>query len=763
MSINRIRGDGGVIIDSKSFLELPKAPSKETADVIRSGMIRYNKEWKSFEGVLDFEDGSMAYRRFANLDANGKLLTSQLPDSVTSGLQFVGTYNPIPDDIDPPLAQSPLPAPTASLSGDYYVVRGIIDAAQAHFEANKPTTSTVTFTPTNPTGQGDWVEILYYVDSNPNISGAKLVTYAFARIVSTAIPSTGHSGLVNLATDEDLTKPFASGVPMNQTALSDGDWIIITEDKNIRLRQSRTSISAASVLYDNTIMIANNRPFRTNAGTVQTSIDNVVIECLRRTGDSMYDDGTVGGGRFGVTYGSATAPAIAFNNSPYDPVSNPGNDPEKWSDTNTGIFHPADDAIGFSTSGTERIRINNSTLTLYQSTSSPASTPVLRFDNPTNTNVGISASSNIISFSSMNKEQVEFKNGESAFHGNIVVDGTSTLVGDTLASNITASGNLNVHGNTTLGETPENTIVVNGKSTFKSNIVVDGTSTLNGDTLASNVTTSGNLTVHSNTILGDTAENTIVVNGKSTFHSTVDVDGDGTFKSNLVVNGNSTFESNIVVDGETTLNGNTILGDTAENTIVVNGASTFNANTTFKGNSNKFKNINLLANGVLTLESNTNQSSMTLDGADLKLSMGNYADVSIYDNGTIRTRFNRYGIQLPVLASIDNSVGVDGMIAYSTSERTSMQKVKGQWVPIGSGSVRTDAFTISSWVLSGDSYTLTVTASNIVTAEIQEQISPGVYTRVEVDSVTFNGTNVVFSIPSTPDVRFDGRTLVTIR
>ncbi|EMR6008601.1 hypothetical protein WJW27_005458, partial [Escherichia coli] len=140
-----------------------------------------------------------------------------------------------------------------------------------------------------------------------------------------------------------------------------------------------------------------------------------------------------------------------------------------------------------------------------------------------------------------------------------------------------------------------------------------------------------------------------------------------------------------------------------------------------------------------------------------------YADVSIYDNGTIRTRFNRYGIQLPVLATIDNSVGVDGMIAYSTSERTSMQKVKGQWVPIGSGSVRTDEFTISSWVLSGNSYTLTVTASNIVTAEIQEQVSPGVYTRVEVDSVTFNGTNVVFSIPSTPDVRFDGRTLVTIR
>ncbi|UTS53885.1 hypothetical protein UES1_518 [Escherichia phage UE-S1] len=756
MSINRIRGDGGVIIDSKSFLELPKAPSKETADVIRSGMIRYNKAWKSFEGVLDFEDGSMAYRRFANLDANGKLLTSQLPDSVTSGLQFVGTYNPIPDDIDPPLAQSPLPAPSSSLSGDYYVVRGIMDAAQAHFEANKPKTSPVTFTPTNPTGQGNWVEILYYVDSNPNISGAKLVTNAFARIISTSIPSTGHSGLVNLATDDDLTKPFASGVPMNQTALSDGDWIIITEDKNIRLRQSRTSISAASVLYDNTIMIANNRQFRTNAGTVQTSIDNVVIECLRRTGDSMYDDGTIGSGRFGVVYGSASAPAIAFNNKPFDPTSNPGNDPEKWSDTNTGIFHPADDAIGFSTAGTERVRINNSSLTLYQTTTTPALTPILHFDNPTNTNVGISASSNIISFSSMYSVQVEFKNGESDFHGNIVVDGTSRLIGDTSASNITASGNLNVQSNTILGDTAANTLVVNATSTFKSNtkfnsnIVVDGTSKLNGDTTATNITASGNLNVQSDTILGDNATNTLVVNATSTFNANTKLNGD-------------TTATNITANGNLIVQRNTILGDAAENTIVVNGTSTFNANTNFNGNSNKFKNLSLLPNGIITLESPTNQSTMQLVDSDLKLSMGNYADVSIYDNGIIRTRFNRYGIQLPVLATIDNSVGVDGMIAYSNTERTSMQKVQGQWVPIGSGSVRTDAFTISSWVLSGNYYTLTVTASNIVTAEIQEQVSPGVYTRVEVDSVTFNGTNVVFSIPSTPDVRFDGRTLVTIR
>ncbi|AXC39389.1 UNVERIFIED_ORG: hypothetical protein [Escherichia phage CMSTMSU] len=116
------------------------------------------------------------------------------------------------------------------------------------------------------------------------------------------------------------------------------------------------------------------------------------------------------------------------------------NDPTKWSDANTGIFHPADDAIGFTTAGTERVRINNGTLTLFQTTATPAATPVIRFDNASNTNVGISASSNIISLSSMNKIQVEFKNGESHFHGNIIVDGSTSLTGDLNAGNITASG-----------------------------------------------------------------------------------------------------------------------------------------------------------------------------------------------------------------------------------------------------------------------------------------------------------------------------------
>lgn len=656
MSINRIRGDGGVIIDSKSFLELPKAPTKQTSDIIRSGMLRYNQEWKSFEGVLDFSDGTAAYRRFANLDENGKLLTSQLPDSITSGLQFMGTYDPISDDIDPPNDYEALPAPEESLKGDYFIVRGIMDAAQAHYDINQPTTSPVTFVPVNPEGSGNWIEILYYIDRNPIEPTIKIVTSAFARILVSAIPSTGHAGLINLAQDETITNPFdTSATPQNQTALTDGDWVIITETQNIRLRQNRTSITASSVLYDNTLMVASKRKFHTNAGTVQTTLDNVIIECLRRTGDSMMDDGSGAGGRLGIMYGSATAPSLSFNNMTYDPAADTGNVPSAWTDGNTGIFHPGTAMIGFSTAGVERVRITNNTLTLFQTSSNVVSAPILRFDSASNTNVGISGVGNIISFSAMDKTQVEFRNGSSLFHGDITVDGASTLTGV-----VNTGSDLNVTGNTNL-------------------------------------------------------------------------------KSNLIV------------------------GTSSTNTMTVNATSTFASDSTFNGTNNKFKNINLFDGGTFTFESPTNSSNIKLVGADMRINMGNFADLTVYDNGVIRTRINRYGIQLPVLAVVDDSLGVDGMVAYSPTNKTSLQKVEGKWVPIGSGTVRENVFAIGDWVLSGSYYTLTVSASNIVVGEIQEQVSAGVYAKVEVDSVTYNGSTVVFSIPSTPDVRFAGRTLVTIK
>lgn len=660
MSVNRIRGDSGVVIQSEAFLELPKAPTKLTPDAIRNGMIRYNKEYAAFEGVLDFTDGTVAYRRFANLDENGKLLVSQLPDTVTSGLQFKGTYDPLEDDIDPPSTLVPLPAPDPSLNGDYLVVRGIMDLALDHYSKNTPSSSPVTFIPVNPTGQGDWMEVLYYIDQNPVDVNAKIVSYAFARIDPTKVPSTGHDGLVNLIQDPQLTAPFDTSLtPQGQSAFSDGDWVISADPKNIRLRQNRTSINASSVLYDSNILFASDRPYTTSAGTVQTTLDNIGLEVLRRTGDAMADDGKGGGGRLAIMYGDAKSPSLTFNSLPYDPKTNPGTDPTKWSDNNTGIFHPVDKTIGFSTNGIERLRITNSNLTIYQTnTTTPQSTPTIKLEGNGNTNVGITALNNTFTFASVGKSQVEFADSLSSFHGDVTIDG---------------------------------------------NLITKGTSTLQG-----------------------------------------------------AVQLNST----LTVNGVYNLKGNGTIGTNSTNTLLVNSSTTFAGNTTFNG-TNKFKNLNMLDNGVITFEDPSNQSTLSLQ-TNLELKLGNYIDFTIFDGTNVRTKFGRYGIKLPVLTTVDDSLGEDGMVAYSPAQQTSMQKVQGKWVPIGTGKVLLTDFTKSSWVLSGTNYTLTIPSINVVNADIHELTGVDVYNKVEVDSIQMSSTGVVYSIPATPDVRFDGRAVVTV-
>ncbi|EFC1221039.1 hypothetical protein FR142_26215 [Escherichia coli] len=154
---------------------------------------------------------------------------------------------------------------------------------------------------------------------------------------------------------------------------------------------------------------------------------------------------------------------------------------------------------------------------------------------------------------------------------------------------------------------------------------------------------------------------------------------------------------------------------------------------------------------------------MKLLNGELRMDVRGYADLSVYDSNVLRTRINRYGIQLPVLTTVNDSEGVDGMIAYSEQNRTSMQKVDGKWVPIGSGTVRTTLFTVDNWVLDGAYYRLTVPETDIVNAEIQEQVATDEFVKVDVDSVKFTLTGVVYSIPSSPDVRFAGRTLVTVK
>ncbi|AFC21668.1 hypothetical protein GAP32_218 [Cronobacter phage vB_CsaM_GAP32] len=642
MSASTIKGAEGVIINSTYFLELPKAPTKQTTYAERAGMIRYNSAWKAFEGVLEFSDGSVSYRRFAQLDDNGQLLTSQLPDTITSGMQWIGTYSPISDDIDPPVDATfaKLPAPSADNSGQYYIVRGIYDAAVTHFRTNNPTTATVTFTPTNPSGQGNWIEIKYYIDTDPLNTAKKIVVAAYARIITASIPTTGHEGLVSLATDPTLTDEFTSIVDKTtELALTDGDWVISGANKNVRLRQNRISISAGAVSFDRTFLTASNRQFNGTSGTVQTIIDSLLLQGLRRTGDTMYNDGTQGAGRLGVTYGTATAPAIAFNSNPFDPNTDPGVNPALWSDTSTGIFHPATGSIGFTASGVERLRISPTQLVLYPVTNSTVSAPNILFSATGNTNLGINTTGNIISFVSNGATNVSLAQGLSTFNGNVIVTGNETI--------------------------------------------------------------NGNMTV----------------------------------------------------------NGNTILGDAGTDTLTVNAASTFVGSTSFNNASNRFTLGAVLSSGATLSFEGTNTASMTKAATELRFNMGNFDDVSIYDGATLRTRFNRYGIQLPVLNPINDAVGVDGMIAYSTQRNTVVQKSNGKWTTVGSGGGVATTFAIADWVLNGAYYTYTVTNGNIQQVAVQE-LSGSNYIPVEVDSIVISSTNAVLSVPATPDLRFNGRVIV---
>ena len=636
MSASTIKGAEGVIINSTYFLELPKAPTKQTTYAERAGMIRYNSEWKAFEGVLEFSDGTVSYRRFANLDENGQLLTSQLPDYVTSGMQWIGTYSPLTDDIDPPIDSSytKLPEATVLNSGQYYIVRGIYDTAVSHFRTNNPTTDTVIFTPLNPSGQGQWLEIKYYIDTDPtNSNNGKIVVAAFARIISSSIPN-GHEGLTSLATDTSLTNSFNSNVDKSaELALTDGDWIISNSTKNVRLRQNRVSISAGAVTFDRTFLTSSNRPIQGSSGIVQTIIDSLLLKGLRRTGDTMYNDGSVGAGRLGVTYGTATAPSIAFNSNTFDPTTDPGVNPSLWSDTSTGIFHPATGSIGFTSNGEERLRITPSQLIIYPTATSNISSPNILFSGSGNSNLGLNITGNTISFVSNGVNNVSLTQGLSTFNGNVGIYG------------------------------------------------------------------------------------------------------------DLQVNGNST------------------IGDASTDILTVNAASTFSGSTLFNNTSNRFTLGAVFSSGSVLSFEGTSTATITKAATELRFNMASYNDVSIYDGSTLRTKFNRYGIQLPVLSTIDDSVGVNGMIAYSTQRNTVIQKTNGTWTTVGSGGGVATTFTVANWVLNGSYYTYTITNANIQQVSVHE-LNGTNYSPVEVDSVVISSTNAVLSVPASPDLRFNGRVIV---
>lgn len=502
-SVNRIRGDGGVIIDSDKYLQIPIAPTKVTIDPKRVGMIRYNLGSQSYEGVLGFTDGSVAYRRFANLDDNGHLLTSQLPDSVTSGLRYSGVYNPITDDQNPHIAGvQHLPEPTPANSGEYYVITGLYDLALQNFVATTPTTSPVTFTPVNPSGEGNWAEIKYYFQ---NTDTGLNITHVFARFLVDQIP-VGNVGLKSLASDPELCVFVASNEPQSETALSDSDWVISSTNTWHRLRQSRVSITAGAVSYDRSaIKKAGRLESSISAGVVQEAIDNLFVSSIRRTGDAMFNNGDSNnsGGSLALVYGSAAKPSLAFNDNPYHPTNNPGTDPSKWTNSGKDGVYFDGTTLGISYNGIGNHEFNKYGYIIVPQGDYNTNGTSLAFDKVAN-RTGIDGRNQKLSFVAGNIKVPR-----------MVIDGDSV--------DIDGSVTLNAAGNVILGTDCSNTLTVNSAATFKCSVGMEGDVTL-GTNCSNTLTVNSVSNFKCNVTIGTDNTNTLTVNSVGIFKDDVRMD-----------------------------------------------------------------------------------------------------------------------------------------------------------------------------------------------------------------------------------------------
>lgn len=135
--------------------------------------------------------------------------------------------------------------------------------------------------------------------------------------------------------------------------------------------------------------------------------------------------------------------------------------------------------------------------------------------------------------------------------GDVTMDKTLKVTGDTSLNNTDVGGKLNVtgasdlKGNVILGTDTANTVTVNGKSDFKAAVEMDkGLTVTNGDTSLKKTDVDGALTVTGESSLKNT-----------TVGGTLDVTGATTLKGTLTAKENATFEKNVTVQNDLTVNG----------------------------------------------------------------------------------------------------------------------------------------------------------------------------------------------------------------
>jgi uncharacterized membrane protein len=249
-------------------------------------------------------------------------------------------------------------------------------------------------------------------------------------------------------------------------------------------------------------------------------------------------------------------------------------------DSNTGMFHASNNAVGFATGGQERMRITNGGAVGIGTTS-----PISSFDV-----IGTSIFSNALTT----------YNGTTTHSNNLVVSGSTTLC-----------NSLNVSGATTLS----NTLVTFNGTTIHSNALnVTGAMTLCNTLNVSGATTLSNTLV---TFNGTTIHsNALNVTGAMTLCNTLNVSGATTLSNTLVTFNGTTIHSNALnVTGITTLcNSLNVSGQTnLSNAVVIFGSTTLsnilNVSGIIQGPTiTSLSNLGMFASNTLVATSNTSYS-----------------------------------------------------------------------------------------------------------------------------------------------------------
>ena len=391
MSTYRIKGDDGVIIDSTKYLELPKGTDNGRPAKARPGMIRYNADdrHRGIEASVIVETAgtkSLEWRRVAHLDADGKLLTSQLPSSITGSLVYKGTWDAAINDVNETAADTSLTdrLPTAvGHTGWYYIVRADGDGGEA---AGHPAND---LAPVNAADvpryrKGDWIV------SN----GAKWEKVDQSQITSTASQvqvtvnpnmRDKHSvrGAVSL---QDLLDGFV------ETALDrTGDEITGIIKVVGASNRARILLADGSAAEPNLSFTGNTNLglYRVGTNTMGFSANGAVkLELNASLLKSYVTMQTIDG--------DAGTPSYSFTDS-----------------KTAGMYKAAANVIGFSTSGTERARIHDKGIKTLVVTTNRGSTTEVAYGFDADLSTGMySPSAGQVSISANNTQTLVFKKTE---------------------------------------------------------------------------------------------------------------------------------------------------------------------------------------------------------------------------------------------------------------------------------------------------------------------------------------------------------------